>query len=748
MRRRVALMLLLVLSGCVKSEEPSLAPLPASAVASGMAAPRINGNVGTPDAIPPARVSLAPATSIAEPARQGATTTAGGDISLDFADTDIREVVAQILGNILHVNYTIDSSVHGTATLRTVEPLPRSQLLSVLQTLLEQNGAALVTSGSIYRVLPAKDAVTASATATSATQAGVAVVPLRYASAEQLATVLQPYVANGGKITAATGQNALVVSGDPLTRETLVQLVHAFDIDILAGQSYVLLPVTTGDAKDFASSLQDAFRSQAHGPLAGLVQVVPMARINSVLVVASQPSLIRDVQRVYSLIERKERDTIRSWHVYYLQDSRANDVAYILQQAFTPNNVTAQPSGNVTGTPGPGGQGISTIGLNGTMGGGLLAGGAGGSPSGLGTGMSPNVGGMGMAATAPGATPSYAAGAPATAQPTNPLLGGLEQGGGAANTEPTAMRIIPNAQNNAVLIFSTTQEEETVEAMLRKIDILPLQVRIDAIIAEVDLNDSLQYGTQYFFNQGGLNGVLAETFPGAAAGFRLVGNPSSAQLALAALQGVTKVRVLSSPEILVLDNQPAQLQVGDLVPYLTQSSQSTITSNAPIVNSINYMQTGVITQVTPRVNSGGLVTLDIVQVVSNVDNSVNTQVSSPAFLERTVQSRVVVQDGQTVGLAGLIQDSATQANQGFPWMKDIPLIGGLLGQQNNSRTRTELLVLITPHVIHDQRDARALTEDLRDQMRNAAAVPQQLQQLKPSGSPDPTESIRTRLNLR
>jgi len=155
----------------------------------------------------------------------------------------------------------------------------------------------------------------------------------------------------------------------------------------------------------------------------------------------------------------------------------------------------------------------------------------------------------------------------------------------------------------------------------------------------------------------------------------------------------------------------------------------------------------VITQVTPRVNSGGLVTLDIVQVVSNVDSSITTQVNSPAFLERTVQSRVVVEDGQTVGLAGLIQDSATQTNQGFPWIKDIPLIGGLFGQQNNSRSRTELLVLITPHVIHDQRDARALTDDLRDQMRNAAVVPQQLQNLKASGSPDPNEQLRRSLGL-
>jgi len=742
---RLGLLLCLAgLAACAKPVETQLAPLPEISAAAGTAAPRINGNVGAPEATPPARYSLAPPASAELPLGHGAYAAAGGNVSLDFADTDIREAVAQILGNILHVNYTIDPAVHGTVTLRTVQPLARSELLPVLRTLLAQNGAALLVSGDLYRVLPAAEAATTSAIATTAAEAGIAVVPLRYTSAPELATLLRPFVANGGRIVAEQGRNALIVSGDPPTRDTLVQLVRAFDIDILAGQSYALLPVTNGDAKDFASSLQDAFRSQTHGPLANLLQVLPMQRINSVLVVASQPALIEDAQRVYALIERKQRETVRSWHVYYLQDSRANDVAYVLQQAFTPNDVTAQPSGSgATAARYSAAAGPSSIGLSGTVGGGLL--GAGAATPGGGIGSLGQGGALsgGIAGSGPAGTLGSAAGA-SPAPAVNPLLGGLEQ---TASTEPTAMHIIPDPQNNAVLIYATAQEEDTVEAMLRKIDILPLQVRIDAIIAEVDLNDALQYGTQFFFNQGGLNGVLAETFPGVSSGFRLVGNPNSAQLALAALQGVTKVRVLSSPEIMVLDNQPAQLQVGDLVPYLSQTSQSTVASNAPIVNSVNYMQTGVITQVTPRVNSGGLVTLDIVQVVSNLDNSITTQVNSPAFLERTVQSRVVVEDGQTVGLAGLIQDSATQTNQGFPWLKDIPLIGGLFGQQNNSRMRTELLVLITPHVIHDQRDARALTDDLRDEMHNAAVVPQQLQNLKASGSPDPNEMLRRSLGL-
>jgi general secretion pathway protein D len=348
--------------------------------------------------------------------------------------------------------------------------------------------------------------------------------------------------------------------------------------------------------------------------------------------------------------------------------------------------------------------------------------------------------------------------------PVNPLLGGLEPasspGSGLANTGTgtdtgtEGIRIIPNGENNAVLIYATPQERDTIDAMLRKIDILPLQVRIDATIAEVTLNDTLRYGTQFFFKNGGINGALNFSPAGTALNtlasdlpaFVLAGG-NNATFAISALQAVTTVKVLSSPQVMVLDNEAARLQVGNLVPYLTSSSQSTIANNAPIVNSIDYRETGVIMDVVPRVNSGGLVTLDVSQEVSDIDTAATaaSPIQSPTFLQRSVKSRVVVQDGQTVGLAGLIRDSSSRDNSGIPWLKDVPLLGILAGKQDNGRTRTELLVLITPHVIHDQRDARALTEDLRDQLINAAAVPTDLQRLRPSGSPDPQQQLRRRV---
>ena len=772
---------LALLCGCEPGAGPGLAPLPGVSGAVAGAGVRENGNVGAPTATPPARYSYGtPNAAGGAAAGAGAAGAAagGGDVSLDFADTDIREVAAQILGGMLRVNYAIDPAVHGTATLRTVQPLARAQLLPTLEALLSQNGATLEQSGGLYRVVP----LAASATpglAGGADTAGTSVVALHYASADTLAKTLQPYVGNSGRIVADAGSNSVVVAGAPAVREALLALVAAFDVDTLAGQSYALLPVDSGDAKDFASALQDAFRGQNGGALAGLVRAVPMERVNAVLLVASQPRYIEDARRVTALVERLRRDTVRSWHVLYLQTGRADDVAYVLQQAFTPNNVTAQPTGNAPGNSVPGQiNSTSAIGGFGTTGTGGTAPGAQGGAGGIGGGAGSAIsgqpaGGGNVLGGANGASNGGNLGQAAQAGSTtggggqyglaagNPLLGPLSatSGNGNGNADVNAMRIIPDRQTNAILSYATPREEDTIEAMLGKLDILPLQVRIDATIAEVNLNDQLQYGTQFYFKSGGINGVLStatqslantpttlSTLNAGFPGFVLAGNNNGgAPFAISALQAVTKVQVLSSPELLVLDGQAARLQVGNLVPYLSQQSQSTVTSTSAVINSINYQQTGVIMQVTPRVNKGGLVTLDIAQEVSDVASPTSGGINSPTFSERNVTSRVVVQDGQTIGLAGLIRDNVSRGNQGIPFLKDIPLLGLLAGTQTNARARTELLVLITPHVIHDQRDARNLTEDLRQELINAATTPAELQNLRNSGSTDPSARLRKTL---
>jgi general secretion pathway protein D len=687
------------------------------------------------------------------PPPPGAATGQGGDVTLNFVDTDIREIVRTILGNTLNLNYTIDPNVHGTGSIETGAPLPRSALLPTLETLLNENGATLIQRNGVYAVVPLPAGSTHNlVSGSNAIGAGTQLVPLRYAAAKDLAKVLEPYVAEGGKVTADAGRNALIISGDAGVRQTLVGLVRAFDIDILAGQSYALFPVGDSDPAKRASEFERVLQAQGEGSLAGIVRVLPMERVNAVLVVSSQPRYVDAARRFFQLTKQVEDATARSWHVYYVQNGQSTDLENLLQRAFTPRNVSPTPAAPGTTAPGaeqltiapggaPGGGPLGGLGGGvGTRGGGAGGlGGVGAGTTGLGAGAGGGLGGLGA-----GAPPPTAAEGGAPTPATEPLS--AETGPGGAGPE-NRIRIIANRVNNALLIYATPSEYSVIEGMLHKIDIIPLQVLIEATIAEVDLNDQLQYGTQFYFkidhiaetlgppNISGFPGLNNLSFPSTSQYFILSKQP---HFALAALASVTKVKILSAPEITVLDNQPARLQVGQQVPVLTGTATSTLTTGAPIVNSVDYHATGVIMQVTPRVNSGGLVNLDIAQEVSSVAAQATNSVSgSPTFNDQTFRTRVAVQDGQTVGMAGLITDNAAEGNSGLPFLKDIPLLGTLFSTQNNNRMRTELLVLITPHVVHDQRDARALTEDLRNQLINAGLVPQQLQRQGVPGLSNP-----------
>jgi len=605
--------------------------------------------------------------------------------------------------------------------------------LSLFETVLNQNGATLVERDGVYRIMPAGGGAALATIATpEAVGSGTQIVSLRFASAKDLATVLEPYVAEGGKITADPGRNALIVSGPAAVRRTLIDMIRAFDIDTLAGQSYALFPVRNGSPDKLAAQLEKAFHADGEGPLAGVVRILPMERVNAVLVVAAQPRYIEQAKRLVGLVRRAEDVTARTWHVYYVQNGQSADLENVLQRAFTPGHLTAQPG--PSGVTAPGAETLR-IGSAGSAGGRATSPlSAAGRPS----------DGLGSATAA--ATPATGGPVVAAALDASPAESAKE-----GEEAENRIRIIANRRNNALLVYATPNEYAVIEGMLRKIDIIPLQVLIEATIAEVTLNDNLSYGTQFFLGRK-LSGTLSfanpPTQPSAAAvakgaltgfatnfpGFVL---NNGVREAINALAEVTQVKVLSAPQVTVMDNEPARLQVGALVPVIVQSSQSTISANAPIVNSVEYRDTGVIMLVTPRVNSGGLVTLDISQEVSDVASTTSSKIDSPTFNQRLIRTRVAVQDGQTVGMAGLIRDTDTQGNSGIPLLKDIPLLGGLVSSQVNRRERTELLVLITPHVVKDQRDALALTEDLRNGLINAGLVPQQLNSKPLRGSPNP-----------
>ncbi|MBR0560587.1 type II secretion system secretin GspD [Neokomagataea anthophila] len=746
----------IMVSGCTDAPRTPK-PLPIAPGAYGQtASPRIDGPIERNPAARGGIVSYGRASSLNSSEADNDRST--GDISLNFAETDIRSATDQILGSVLGVNYMVDPAVHGTVTMRTTRPLHRDQVLNVFRSALAGSGATLIYENGLYRVVSNGSAGGGGlggnmpGGSNSGDDQNGTIIPLRYTSAESLVKALQPILRNNGHLVAAPGSNAVAISGDPATRASLIDMVQAFDTDVLSGQSYAMFPTESGSAQELAQALQAALATKKGQAFTDRIQVIAMPRAEAVMVIASNPRFIDNARRAFTTIETQRRRSVRRWNVYYLQNGRANDVAYLLQQAFTPDHVTATPSAkmNIPNSSFSNNSSSNSTSLG--MGNTQQSSNTGNSLLGQGTtGNSTNDNSNSQNGSANSSQSDSLS--------NNPLLGGLGNNSSSNSNDNARIRIIPDLQNNAVLVYSTPEENDSITAMLRKVDIMPLQVRVDATVAEVTLNDNLQYGTQFFFKSGGVNGVLSNatqslgtsslvssalssSFPG----FVLGGSASGgAPFVINALQAVTSVRVLSSPELMVVDNQPASLMVGDMVPYLTGSTTGVLTANSTVTNSINYQPTGVILQVTPHVSNGGLVTLDVSQQVSSVASSTTStgsgSINSPTFSQRQVTSRVVIADGQTVGLAGLISDRSERSNQGIPWLKDIPILGLLGGTQDNTRTRTELLVLITPHVIHSQGEALSLTTDLRERLSHAALTPDDLNHTPATGSSDPQHRV-------
>ncbi len=735
------LTLVVALNACSIAEHVAGGPAPSTTMApmltdSGEAPPRVSGEVipEGADPEPRPRIVYSDRTSSGRLNDAAGPASKSGDMTVNFTDTDIREVVRVILGDLLKVTYTIDPAVKGTATLQTAQPVDRDVLLQLLESLLAQNNAQVVRRGAIYNVVPVASGVLNLQPGGAGSNAAESseIVMLRYASAADLAKMLEPYVAPGSKIAVGPAKNSLLINGTAPLRRSLVALIKSFDVDILAGQSYAIFPVKSAEPEKVADEVQHYVQAGGGSETNGPVHVMALDRINAVLVVAQEPAYLERVGRFIEQVDAVGDSTERRLHVYYVQNVTAVGLASLLQKAFAPQTAGGNGNANNVGSLAPNAEAavVSAPGSGSTQ----------NQTQGQSSSTTLSSGGSSGIATSPAGSTGTAGSSGGMSQSSNQSA---QKGSAATPEEPETpvpakgIRFIADKKNNALLIFATPSEYNMIAATLRKIDILPLQVLVEATIMEVTLNDNLEYGTQYFFKKGASSltltnaatNAIAPVFPGFAYAF----SSSNAQVAISALQQVTKVKVVSDPQLLVLNNESARLLVGALVPIVTQSAVSVDTVGAPVVNSVAYQETGVILEVTPRVNSGGLVTLDISQEVSDVVQTSTSTIDSPTINERRIKSSIVVQDGETIGLGGLITNSVTTGNAGIPWLTNIPVLGALFGTRNNQSARTELLVLLTPRVLEDQRTARALTDDLRGKLGGLSALPDARDPIEPPG---------------
>lgn len=629
-------------------------------------------------------------------------------------DSDLRQVTDTILKDILGLTYVYDPRVAGQATIVSGRPVSEREALGLLESVLRMNGAGLVRSDGVFRVVPIAEARQGSGgpVSGSAETGGfaVSVLPLRYVSAATVQQLVEPIYQASGSIVADPNLNLLLVAGTSDERRTILDAARAFDVDWMKGRSVGIFPLERSQPEAVINELRTIFAAAPNGPGAGAITFLPIQRLNAVLAVANQPAWLDEVAGWVRRLDQGEAGT-RNLFVYSLQHAKARDVARILAQLFG-----AEGGGDRDEAVAAPGREERRLSFGGQTGGGAMGGAAGAGGARLGT---PGTGQAGEdAGPGPGGAGLGAARIAAT-------------GGGAVEPEdperqpPGGVRIIADPQNNALVVYAFPEEYRLIEQALRRLDVAPLQVLIEATIAEVSLTDELRYGVQSFFrnNSGDLFGgfTLNQTAVRPVTqvpGFNLVlarnGDPRAV---LTALDEITDVRVVSSPQLVVLDNQEASLLVGDKVPVVTRTARSVTNPDAPLVNDVEYIDTGVILGVVPRISQGGMVTMEVSQEVSNVSETRNSGTLTPTISQRVILSNVSVRSGQTVVLGGLISDRSVSGSSGVPVLSRIPVLGGLFSQKTQGTGRTELIVFITPRIIRNPNEAQAVTEELMGRIR-------------------------------
>ena len=580
-----------------------------------------------------------------------------------FDQAPVAAIADAVLGQTLRRSFRIDPSVQGALTIRLTGRMREAEALASFARALRGINAALLAEGSGYAIVPAAQAARLNGPPVmagdgGAVLAGSAVYQARAISAAEIARLLEPLAGEGATVRADPAREQLYISGDPTTVNALVRTARSLDVDWLQGKSLQFFPVRHATPADIAAEIRQVFGGP-DGPMGSQIQFIELGRLNGLLVIARSPA---GLDRAAEWIERFDR---------------APPPAARRLRSIPLSNLEAD-------------QFVTTL------------------SSLLGTGSAAAPGGTAAGGQAPAAPAS------GPAEASSPLAG--PSAAGTAN----GLRLTADARTNSLILLADDAEYRNVLDIVRELDAPPPQVLIEATIAEVTLNDRLRFGVQWFFDDGDLTGGFssgsnddaAASFPGLSVRYLNL----DVRAVLNALSTVTDVQLISTPRILVLSNESAELQVGDQVPIITQTAVG-LNDDSRIVNSVQYRDTGVVLSVTPRVTESGRMFVQIEQEVSEVSGTTSSEIDSPTIQQRRLSTRIQVDDGQLVVLGGLLRSSRSLGDTGVPYLSRVPALGALFRSRDTTERQTELVMFLRPTVIRARSDIDAVSADMVARLR-------------------------------
>lgn len=629
---------------------------------------------------------------ISPPTRQ-AIQLLGEDVILNYEQVPLMDVVQGIMGDILGLDYIIDVPIPGDVTVRTSAPVPRDQALVILESLLESRQASIARlsdgrffitgSEAAFRIAPSMSSVDSEGIGS-----GIVIIPLEYISAADMADILGPVADASAFIRVDQVRNLLMMAGTRIQVNGWLDIISTFDVDMLAGMSVGIYPIEYSEVGDIQEALEVLLDGTGAGTEAGananigeegagsfssLVRIVPLDDLNSLMVVTPRKHYLAQVEKWIGRLDQPPSSGVETeLFVYPVLNRTVGELAELLTKIYSGESSTG--NGNSNGVaPGLTPQRVSSNGNN-------NAGNTGNNNSEEGDGTSSYAYNVGDA------------------------------------------RVVADEGNNALLIYATGRDYRRISRALQQLDKPPTQVLIEASIIEVSLSNGLQYGFQWAFdneigsNDIGVGTILPNSVPETGLGYTIT-NALSTDLVgtLKALAGNSLLNVISTPSLMVLDNYTAKLEAGSSVPY--NAATFVDGSSDFLKTSVEYRDVGVNLEVTPTVNAGGLVTMEISVSVTDI-GVVDDVTSQRQFDNREMGSQVAVRSGQTVVLGGLIRDKRDQTKGGVPILYNLPFIGGFFGSTNIGSEQTELVVLITPTVIYNDRELKEVSDNYRSGIRN------------------------------
>lgn len=628
-----------------------------------------------------------------------------GKFTVNVDQASLPESAKLILGETLGYNYTIDPRVQGTVTLVSNRSLTGRELISTYEAALRLAGAALIQSEGNYKIVALQEVLDGEMGSPDLGKGvspgyGVNAIPLRYVSPANVMELLDGFIARSGSVRASKIGNMILIRGPSAERRQLVDVVMSFDVDWMRNQTSGIARLENARAEDVASKVEQVFAQDGAVSGPNALKVIPVPNINSVIVIARTRA---KVNTAMNWIRRLDQESVDSptYYVYAVQNGNAVELARILNATFGTSG--GGTDAGTTADVAPDSQSMDVSIANDTDGQESTQ------PDPQGSAEP-----FGKTDLQTGSTDGTS-----TTSTTSSSGGGSSTGGDGSST----IRITPNPSNNTIVISATPKDYRKILATLRQMDAPATQVLINTMIAEVSLNNQLRYGVQAYVESNNVGFALAGSkpaedgpiispqFPGM--NF-LWGGISNPKLVIDALSGITNVRVVSSPSILVLENETATIKVGDQIPV---QSETAVTNGGNFVNSIQYRDTGVILKVKPRVSANGVVTIELGQELSALQKELGID-GNPRFTQRSVTSKVSVNDQQTVLLGGLISGIEDRTRETVPGADKVPILGKLVGTTDNNAQRTEIIVFITPKIIRNGEEAARESQDLRDKMKN------------------------------